>query len=75
MEEKLKYILNEEKRKIRQKTKNYTFIPRSHKKIKIERSSSQKENVNKLSNEKINKTLNNNEEIVLTQEDLNILFS
>ena len=33
MEEKLKYILNEEKRKIRQKTKNYTFIPRSHKKI------------------------------------------
>ena len=44
-------------------------------KIKIERSSSQKENVNQLSNEKINKTLNNNEEIVLTQEDLNILFS
>lgn len=33
MEEKLNYILNEEKRKIRQKTKNYTFIPRSHKKI------------------------------------------
>ena len=33
MEEKLKYILNEERRKLRQKAKNYTFIPRSHKKM------------------------------------------
>jgi len=33
MEEKLKYILNEKKGKIRQKSKNYTFIPGSHKKI------------------------------------------
>ena len=33
MEDKLKYILNEEKRKLRQKTKNNTFNPHSHKKI------------------------------------------
>ena len=62
-------IVNKEKIKILSDNK------KSNIKIKIERSSSQKENVNQLSNEKINKTLNNNEEIVLTQEDLNILFS
>lgn len=33
MEEKLNYILNEEKRKFRQKKKNFTLNPRSHKKI------------------------------------------